>query len=121
MQKSRVKEEKTHSMDIEFFDGITGENFQSVVTKVDDIETRYNNLRDEIFQIKNNSEITTAQCVQMSTAVARRVYQLFPTTSDKKYRHTAFKRCYSEMQRYHGVIMVWADLILLHLNVCIRR
>lgn len=74
-----------------------------VVTKVDNIEVKCNNLADEVFQIKNNTEITTAQCVQMSTAVSRRVYQLYPSISDKKYHRTAFKRCYSEMQRFHGM------------------
>ena len=113
MNKNSMTTNFTDNFDMQTLMNIVGQNAITtrsinqqlglVVTKVENIESKCNNLEDEIFQIKNNTEITTAQCVQMSTAVARRVYQLFPTTSDKKYRHTTFKRCYSEMQRYHGM------------------
>lgn len=113
--------------DIQTLMNIVGQNamtMQSVIATIDEtkryaIETReqtgliaeqvetygsdIKNLKDRMCQYENNTEITNAQCVQMATAVSRRVYQLFPSVIDKKYRSTAFKRCYSEMQRFHGM------------------
>ena len=76
-----------------------------IVTRdVDLLKNNMNTVNEQIYQLQNNEEITTAQRKNIRNAVANRVNVLFPTKFDKKtYHPTAYKRCYSDMQREYGM------------------
>lgn len=75
-----------------------------VTHDVDLLKNNMNTVNEQIYQLQNNEEITTNQRKNIRNAVNERVKTLFPTDLDKaRYRATAYKRCYSDMQRSYGM------------------
>lgn len=74
-----------------------------VATKVSSIENDVNGMKDEIYQLKNNEEITTEQAANIRRAAHKRVNDILGTDEEKaKYFRTFIVCLWTDVRKNAG-------------------
>lgn len=74
-----------------------------VVTKVSSIENDVNGMKDEIYQLKNNEEITTEQAANVLRTAHQRISTILDTDEEKaKYYRVFISRLWSDLKANAG-------------------
>lgn len=82
-----------------------------VVAAVDDMRNDIGAMKDDIYQIKYNGEITNSQSKTLAKAVKRRVYEILSNNPYEiaKYSKSFMARCWKESKDFGGVAEVYKE------------
>lgn len=82
-----------------------------VVATVDGMRNDISTMKDDIYQIKYNGEITNSQAKTLAKAVKRRVYEILGNNHYEiiKYAKSFMARCWKEAKDFGGVAEVYKE------------